>query len=148
MNPYDVIKAQMGGMVPFAGHVGVVIEAVGDGTATATLSLPDHAKNHLGTMHAGALFTLGEAASGAAMAGAFAARLMEARPVATSAQIDYRRPAKSAVHAAARVDGDVQALRAALDKDRKVAFPVAVSLTAEDGTEVATMRVDWQVRLG
>ena len=72
MTPYDMIKAHLSKAVPFANHTGVVIEELAAGTARATLALRPEVSNHIGTMHAGAVFTLAEAASGAAMAGAFA----------------------------------------------------------------------------
>ena len=146
MTPYDMIKAQMGAGVPFAAHAGVTLDELGPKGGAAVIALADETKNHIGSLHAGALFTVGEAASGAAMAGAFAKVIMAVRPVAANAKIDYLRTAKSAVRAEARVEGDVPALRAALEEDGKVRYAVAVSLTDEGGAEVATMSVDWHLK--
>ena len=68
MTPFDALRAQLSAAVPFAAHVGVALETIGEGTATATLEQRRDTSNHIATMHAGALFTLAEAASGAAMA--------------------------------------------------------------------------------
>ena len=69
MTPFDAIKAQLSAIVPFASYVGVALGEIGEGEATATLEQSHNTSNHIATMHAGALFTLAEAASGAAMAG-------------------------------------------------------------------------------
>ena len=73
MQVFDLLREQLGKTVPFANHVGVEIVEVGEGTATARLDEQPHTRNHIGSQHAGALFTLAEAASGGAMAGAFCA---------------------------------------------------------------------------
>jgi acyl-coenzyme A thioesterase PaaI-like protein len=101
--------------------------------------------NHIGTPHAGAMFTLGEAASGAAMAGAFAADLLSLRPVAAEAQIGYLKVAKGDLVAEARIEGEAEALNAALKADGKVSFPVHVAITDETGAEVTRMTVAWHV---
>lgn len=66
---YDLIRKQLSSSVPFARHAGVEIEKIESGRATARLPFRAEGLNHLGTQHAAALFALGEAASGAAMAG-------------------------------------------------------------------------------
>ena len=101
--------------------------------------------NHIGTVHAGAMFTLAEAASGAALAGTFADNLLSLRPVAAEASIRYLKVAKGSLTAAARVDGDVEAVRATLESEGKVAFPITVTLTDEAGVNVATVTVSWHV---
>ena len=67
MNPYEMLKAQLSAVVPFASYVGVELGTIGEGTATATLDQSHNTSNHIATMHAGALFTLAEAASGGGM---------------------------------------------------------------------------------
>lgn len=146
MDMFAMIKAQMGQTVPFATHTGIVIEEVAGGRGAASLDQRHETSNHIGSQHAGALFTLGEAASGAAMAGGFADILLSIRPVAAKAEISYLKVAKGRITASAKVDGDVQEVRASLERDGKVQFPVEVSLTDASGVEVAAMRVEWHVR--
>jgi uncharacterized protein (TIGR00369 family) len=145
MNPYAMIKAHLSAAVPFAAHVGVELDAIGPGTASATLGQSHATSNHIATMHAGALFTLAEAASGAAIAGMFVERLAALRPVAASAAIDYMKPAKGLITAHARIDDSKDALFATLDADGKVRFAVSVTMVDGEGREVAAMRVDWHV---
>ncbi|WP_066530909.1 YiiD C-terminal domain-containing protein [Erythrobacter sp. CCH5-A1] len=145
MTPFDALKSQLSAVVPFAAYVGVTLEEIAEGRATATLEQSHNTSNHIATMHAGALFTLAEAASGAAMAGMFLERLAALRPVAASSTIAYSRPAKGTITAKAAVDGDKAALFAALDSEGKVRFPVAITMEDSEGREVARMSVDWHV---
>eukprot|EP01041_Mallomonas_annulata_P024890 gene24889-biopygen17735 len=67
-----LVRDGMADTVPFARHTGVVLDEVGDGSAIVSLPASAEILNHVATVHAGALFTLAETASGAAMAGALA----------------------------------------------------------------------------
>lgn len=140
------IRDGLGATVPFAAHTGVEIVDVTDGAATAVLPDAPHRLNHVATVHAGALFTLAEAASGAAMAGAFAPVLFEIRPVVSDAAIEYRRPARGEIRAVASMDDDGPTLRARLASDGRV--DTRATVTLHDGTdrEVATFRATWVVR--
>ena len=145
MTPFDALKAQLSAVVPFAAYVGVEITEIGEGTATTILTQSQNTSNHIATMHAGALFTLAEAASGAAMAGMFLDRLAGLRPVAASSTIDYVKPARGAITAYAKVDGTKPALLTALESEGKVRFPITVRMEDANGREVARMTVDWHV---
>lgn len=146
MTPFEIIREQLGGAVPFARHAGVKLSHVEEGLARAELEQTATSSNHIGTQHAGALFTLGETASGGAMAGTFADRILSVRPIAGEAQIRYARLAKGRITAEARVAGARDALIAALERDKKVSFDVAVTMSDAEGKEVATMRVSWTVK--
>lgn len=52
--------------MPFARHSGVVLQEVADGAAVASLPPAPEILNHVATVHAGAVFTLAETASGSA----------------------------------------------------------------------------------
>lgn len=146
MSPFEIIREQLGKAVPFARHAGVELTHVEEGLARAELPQTAQSINHIGTQHAGALFTLGETASGGAMAGIFADRILNVRPIAGEAQIRYTRLAKGRITAEARVAGARDALIATLERDKKVAFDVAVTLTDAEAKEVGTMRVSWTVK--
>ena len=140
---YDRIKQQMMDTLPFVRLLGISIDDIGAGTSK--VSMPDDPKlhNHLGTQHAGALFTLAETASGAAMAGGFAELILGLRPVAKESRIQYQKLARGATRAEGRVPGDLAALKAQLAQDGKVAFPVAVDIFDAEGTLAAQVTVDW-----
>lgn len=145
MKPFKVLREQLGKTVPFANHVGVEIVEVGEGTATARIGDMAQTKNHIGSQHAGALFTLAEAASGAAMAGAFLSVREHVRPVVSQSAIRYSKIAKGSISARARVESQASELLKELETQGMVRFPVEVSLSDESGDEVAALSAEWHV---
>jgi acyl-coenzyme A thioesterase PaaI-like protein len=142
---YEAMKAGLGEAVPFVKAIGLEYVELGPGTATVRLpDRPDQA-NHVGSQHAGALFTVAETASGGAFVSAFAERLGEVTPLAKAARIDYEKIAKGPIDARATL-ADAGALMETLDGEGKVQFAIDVELTDQDGTRVATATVDWHVR--
>lgn len=143
MSPYEMIKSHLDSAVPFANHVGVRLEEIGDGTASATLEQREAVSNHIKSMHAGAMFTLGEAASGAAMAGALAPVILDMRPVAATGQIAFKKVALGTLTARARTSRPGAELMAEIESAGKVAFDVAVEITDSAGDVVVEMTVNW-----
>lgn len=146
MSMFEMIRAQMTKAVPFAAHTGVELLEIGAGRAVARLVQRPEVGNHIGTLHAGALFTLGETASGGAMSGAFAERILSVRPVAVGARITYAKPARGTLTATAATSRPPAELLAALDAEGKVQFDVEVDFADEAGVAVAGMVVSWHVR--
>ena len=140
---YDRIKQQMMDTLPFVRLLGISIDDIGAGTSKVSMPEDPRLHNHLGTQHAGALFTLAETASGAAMAGGFAELILGLRPVAKESRIQYQKLARGVTRAEGRVPGDLAALKAQLAQDGKVAFPVAVDIFDFEGTLAAQVTVDW-----
>ena len=72
----------------------------------AVLALPDQSeyRNHVGGPHAGAMFTLGESASGAIVLAAFGDQLSRAVPLPVTAEIAFRKIALGPVTATATLD--------------------------------------------
>jgi uncharacterized protein (TIGR00369 family) len=89
MIDFDAIAQGMTQAVPFAGFLGVEITNVSAGEATVMLPERAELNNHVGSQHAGALFTAAETASGAAFVGAFAERMGDVTPLARGADISY-----------------------------------------------------------
>lgn len=142
----DAVRDGLNGMVPFNGHLGLEVLEVAPGRGVVRLPDDQRLYNHVGSQHAGALFAVGEAASGAAFAGAFAEELGSLRPLAKSASIDYRKVARGAITATATLAEDGAALLERMDADGRVEFPVAVELTDAEGNAVAALTVHWHVR--
>ncbi len=140
---YDRIKQHMMESLPFVRLLGIRIDTIGPGTSAVSMPVDPKLNNHLGTQHAGALFTLAETASGAAMAGGFAELISGLRPVAKEARISYQRVAVGATRAVGRVPGELAALKAELKAQGKVAFPVEVDIFDAAGTLAAQVQVDW-----
>lgn len=147
MSHFDAIAQGMTQAVPFAGFLGVEVTSVGPGEAVARLPERPELTNHVGSQHAGALFTVAETASGAAFVGAFAERMGDVTPLARSAEISYEKIAKGPIEASAKLGVDPAAALATLDAEGKVVFPCEVELSDADGQRVATAVVQWHVRL-
>lgn len=145
MTPYDMIKAQLSEIVPFQNFVGITLLEVGDGVASAALDQRAEVSNHIGSMHAGAMFTLGEAASGAAMAGALAPVILQMRPVAATGQIAFKKVAKGKLVAHATASRPGAELMETIKADGKVAFDVAIDIRDSEGDTVVEMTVNWYV---
>jgi acyl-coenzyme A thioesterase PaaI-like protein len=142
---FDAVAAGLNQAIPFNRHVGLVVEEVAPGRGVVTLPDGEHLHNHVGSQHAGGLFSAGEAASGGAFLGAFAEHLGGLTPLAKSASIDYRKIARGPITAVGKLDGDVAELLAKIDAEGRVEFPVEVEMTDGDGNLVATMTVHWHV---
>jgi acyl-coenzyme A thioesterase PaaI-like protein len=141
MTPYDMIKAQLGTIVPFQNFVGVELLELVDGKASAQLAQRDETTNHIKTQHAGAMFTLGEAASAAALANV----ILSVRPVAAGATIAFTKIAKGTLTAHAKTSVPSNDLLAKLEADGKVAFEVLVDIQDSDKDTVAEMAITWHV---
>ena len=147
MTDFDLIAKGMTEAVPFAGHLNLEITEISAGEATVVLPERPELLNHVGSQHAGALFTVAETASGAAFVGAFAERMADVTPLARSAEIAYEKIANGAITAHARLGMPAARALEALDADGKVEFPCEIELTDAEGTLVAAANVRWHVRL-
>ena len=82
---YEVVRAGSSRRSRSTGYIGLEVVEVGDGRGVVRLPEADDLHNHVGSQHAGALFSAGEAASGGAFVGAFAERMGDITPLARSA---------------------------------------------------------------
>ncbi|MFD7225237.1 DUF4442 domain-containing protein [Streptomyces sp. NPDC059892] len=140
------VSAQLAATVPMVRTLGLeFLETTGE---RAVLRLPDQPgyHNHLGGPHAGAMFTLAESASGAIVLAAFGDQLQRAVPLAVKADIGYRKLAKGTVTATATLGRPAAEVVAELDAGERPEFPVAVTLTREDGAVTGEMTVVWTLR--
>jgi uncharacterized protein (TIGR00369 family) len=130
--------------VPFARTLDVRIEQVEANRAVASMPFAVERTNHIGTVHAAALFGLGETVSGALAFVTFA-DLQQAGylPVVANASITYRRPAVSDVRAEATITSDEQArARSEIASEGKGRYAVQITITNADGEVVTEMLVD------
>jgi acyl-coenzyme A thioesterase PaaI-like protein len=143
---FEAIKAGLSEAVPFSRTLGV--EYLELSAERAVLRLPDRADlhNHVGGPHAGAMFTLGESATGAVVIGSFADLLASYTPLAAGAQIRYRALAMGPVTAEAKLARPGADVRADLETDGKARFDVEVVIRDESGTTTGEMTVTWALR--
>ncbi|MEU8968249.1 DUF4442 domain-containing protein [Streptomyces monashensis] len=114
----------------------------------AVVSLPDQDAyhNHVGGPHAGAMFTLGESASGAIVLAAFGDQLARAVPLAVRAEIAYKKLAMGAVTATATLGRPAAEVVAELDAGQRPEFPVTIEIRRADGAVTSEMSVVWTLR--
>jgi acyl-coenzyme A thioesterase PaaI-like protein len=143
---FEAVRAGLEQAIPFNKHLGLKVVAVADGSGSVCLPDDPALLNHVGSQHAGGLFSAAEAASGAAFVGAFAERMGEITPLAKAAQINYLKLAKGPIVATGTLSEDKAALLERLDADGRVEFTIDVSLKDADDVEVSTVAVDWHVR--
>lgn len=133
--------------LPFNKHLGLsVVRADASG---GEVHMPDRTElqNHIQSQHAGALFTVGEAASGAAVLGAFGHKLAEMTPLAREASISYLKVARGAMVAKANVEGSPEEVLAELERAEKgVNVEVRVNISDASNAVCATVTVKWYLR--
>lgn len=102
---YEHLRQVSDAMVPFGNHVGTTITEIGPERAVVEIPTDDSVYNHMGTVHAGALFTAADIAGAAAFVGAAAPRLDTiTRLVLRTGTASYRKPALGRIRAVATVD--------------------------------------------
>ncbi len=146
MSIYEMIRDHMDKSVPFAKVTGVELVEVSPERGVAALKKRPEVENHIQTMHAGAMFTLGEAASGAALGGVLGDQLLAVRPVAADASIKYLKTGKTDLTATAVANRDAEAIRQELADVGKVVFDINVAIADAEGVTVAEMVVNWHVK--
>jgi uncharacterized protein (TIGR00369 family) len=148
---YEAIRRQIGRSVPFARLLGVEIQALSAAQACTRLPVHRNLQNHVGSLHAGALFTACEAASGALLAGAVAELIMVTRLVVRNAQVEYLRSATGSVVARACLADDRGQVLQTLRRDgcAEAAVDVSAVTIDPDGNEtlVARASFNWHLRL-
>jgi acyl-coenzyme A thioesterase PaaI-like protein len=144
---FEALRSGLAQAIPYNGHLGLELVDVGPGLGVVKLPDAPQLHNHVGSQHAGALFSAGEFASGGAFVGTFYEQMGSITPLARSAEIDYRKLAKGEITATARLNGDgAGALIERLEAEGRVEFPIEVELADGDGQVVAAMTVHWHVR--
>ena len=141
----EQIPAMLRQMVPFIDTVGLTIDEVLPGHATARLTSRREVHNHIGTVHAGALYTVGESASGAVVLGLFGDKMPGLFVALKGATVAHTKARAGDLLAHARIDGEATALRQRYETDGKLDFNVQVSFEVE-GVEVAHVTYTWAVR--
>ncbi|MCF2527635.1 DUF4442 domain-containing protein [Yinghuangia soli] len=143
---FDILADGLRQSVPLVRTLG--LEFVELSRDHAILRLPDNSDfhNHVGGPHAGAMFSLGESASGAIVLAAFGDQLGRAVPLAVGSEIRYKKLAMGTVLAEARLGRPAEDVVAELDKGERPEFPVSIEIRTEDGTPTAEMTIVWTLR--
>ena len=124
----------VGWNAPFTGVLRARIQELEPGYSRLTVCERRRLRQHLGSLHAGALFTLAESASGLAMAAALPS---DARAIVTAATIDFLKKARGRLIAECRCEIP--------DARERREHEVHVEVTDATGDTVARERVRWLI---
>lgn len=131
-------------MIPLAGQMGIEATELRPGHAAATIPIEGNG-NHLGTMYAGALFTVAEVLGGALALSSF--DVTKVYPVVKDLKITFLRPASTAVTARASIpDERIGELAAEAAVNGKAEFILSAEVLDETGQLVATTEGTYQIR--
>lgn len=121
------------------------LEFVELNSSLAVMRLPDQTKfhNHVGGPHAGAMFTLGESASGAIVLANFGDKLDQLTPLAVESSIKYLKLAKGPVLATARMQRSAAEVLDELAAGLRPEFTIDIDISTEDGTVTGQMTIAW-----
>jgi acyl-coenzyme A thioesterase PaaI-like protein len=142
---FATLASQLAQMVPFARHLSIDVVEVGPGHGLARLPDAPVLLNHVGTQHAGALYSVAETASGAAVLGAFLDEMGRFVPIVRSAEIRYVKPARGVVTARARMSEAIDAVKTRLHAEGRADCDVVVELEA-GGVRVVECTFRWPPR--
>jgi acyl-coenzyme A thioesterase PaaI-like protein len=143
---FEPLRAGLEQAVPFNQHLGLEVEEVGLGRGVVRLPDDPNLRNHTGTHHASALFALGQAAAGAALAVAFVDDLPDVELLPQASEISYRKVSRGPIVATAVLGASPDELHADLGREGCVEFGVDVSSVDGAGDTVAEMKVNWLAR--
>jgi acyl-coenzyme A thioesterase PaaI-like protein len=102
-------------------------------------------QNHIGSMYAGALFTLAEIPGGALFLTSFDAQHFY--PIIKEMNLRFRRPATGDIRVEARLeDAQIQALQKQATEEGKADYVLELQLIDESGEVVAQSRGLYQLR--
>ena len=129
--------------LPFNRLIGMELGAT-DSEFLISLPTGGQYTNHLGTVHASALFAVAEAASGVFLIQQFGSTSTEFLPVVRRVEVKFRRPAQGRVQGRASMKGDeVELWRSELDRRGRVSAAVSIEVVDDTGAVIVSAVVEW-----
>lgn len=143
---YSIVMENMPTQVPMVGTLN--IEYLELNADHALLRMPDQPEyhNHIGGIHAGAMFTLAETASGAIVLAEFGDKFDRVVPLAVQATIRYLKVAMGPLTAEATMNATVDEVLADLESGTRPEFTVDVAIRDESGTQTGAMTIIWTLK--
>jgi uncharacterized protein (TIGR00369 family) len=143
---FTTLVSQMPTAVPMVGTLN--IEFLELAPQRVVLRLPDQPEyhNHIGGLHAGAMFTLAETATGAIVLGNFGMHMDRATPLAVESTIRYKRIAMGPMYAEALMHDTPESIMAKLDAGERPEWRIEVSLATEDWTVTGEASFLWTLK--
>lgn len=140
----DALRQAMAAPFPFIARTGFEVVALRPGYCRARMPLEPNV-NHIGTMYAGALYTLAEVPGGALSLATFDPTSFY--PVVRDMHIRFRAPAHTDVEVEVSLSPDeVERIRAEAEEHGRADWSWECQLTDADGTVVTTTENHYQLR--
>ncbi|AUM66657.1 DUF4442 domain-containing protein [Brevibacillus laterosporus] len=138
MNPVQKFFVKQ---VPFAQTIGVTITQSSPGEACARLPFSPSNVNHVGTIHAGALFTLAESAAAASILSTFSDLVPHILLLVTKSSVEYSAPAQGDIVAIASISKETEQLvRNTLNQPGdRIRFTVHTEIKREGADEISAL---------
>lgn len=131
--------------IAFVHRSGLKAEVLEPGFVRLRMPLQGN-QNHIGSMYAGALFTLAEIPGGALFLTSFDTQRFY--PIVTEMNLRFRRPASGDIQVEARLSSEeIQDLEEQARQQGKASYLLELQLTDGNGEVVAESRGHYQLRL-
>lgn len=140
----EALRAGMSAPFPFVERTGFEVLEVRPGSCRARMPLAPNV-NHVGTMYAGALYTLAELPGGVLALATFDPRRFY--PIVREMHIDFRAPARTDAYVEVSLDEDeIARIRQQVEADGRASWSWTCEVTDAEGTVVAVTENHYQVR--
>jgi len=131
--------------IPYLPAHQIEVTAETEGSVSAGMPFRREVTNLVGTVHAGALYTLAETVAGVAANNLVSAG--RAAPLLRQADVQYTRRAESNLMASAKIASEAaKQARSAFEKDRRADIGVDVTITDAGGEIVFVGNFDYALR--
>ena len=141
----EKIKTLVETVIPFVARTGLRCLDLRPGYVKLEMPFEGN-ENHVGTMYAGALFTLAEIPGGALCYSTFDPD--KYYPVAKEITIRYRRPVKTTATIEVRMTPEeIRRIQEEVDREGKAEFVIESEITDATGEVAALVRGTYQVRI-
>ncbi|SFI01217.1 thioesterase domain-containing protein, putative [Pseudomonas guineae] len=142
--PLELVRQLTEEQIAFVHRSGLKAEALEPGYVRLCMPLTGN-QNHIGSMYAGALFTLAEIPGGALFLTSFDAQRFY--PIIKEMNLRFRRPATGDIRVEARLSKEeIQHLQKQATDEGKAEYALELQMTDDSGEVVAQSRGVYQLR--
>jgi thioesterase domain-containing protein len=142
--PVELVRQLTETQIAFVHRSGLKAEVLEPGHVRLHMPLAGN-QNHIGSMYAGALFTLAEIPGGALFLTSFDAQRFY--PIVKEMNLRFRRPATGDIRVEASLtDEEIQRLQKQATEEGKAEYVLQLQLTDDSGEVVAESRGLYQLR--
>ncbi len=135
----------LGNISPFNAHLKTRLLRWDNRSCLIALRRIRRVRNHVGSIHAGALFTLGETCAGLVIIRNFPFK--DYRPLMSDVQVNYAKQARGHVTGECVItDEEIAAARVVMETGEVPTLPLITRIRNADQEEIATVTTTWQVK--